>query len=163
MNQLFCDGGVVGKNPSEIGGTWAFRLLTDGIVTCEKSGHITPEDAQMPVVTNNLTEMIALIKGLQNTPTDWIGTVCSDSQVTLGRVFQGWKWNGIPLWMHKQFQQIVKEHTNWDKIDYVRLDGHPTKEQLKSGIGKRGGPVSIHNQWCDKACGKQAELLYIPF
>lgn len=39
----------------------------------------------------------------------------------------------------------------------VLLQGHPTKADLACGIGKkRNLPVSIHNVWCDEACGKAA-------
>lgn len=158
MNQLFCDGGVIGANPSAIGGTWAVRLIgDDGQVLREATGWITPQMAQMPIITNNLTEMLALLKGLRALPTDWCGLVCSDSQITLGRAFQGWKWSGIPAWMHEAFRSDVSRLTNWEEFRYMLLDGHPTKAQLAAGVGKRGHPVSEHNVWCDQACREAGE------
>ena len=40
------------------------------------------------------------------------------------------------------------------RLCFVLLDGHPTAEQLASGIGKRGHPVSIHNEYCDWLCNE---------
>lgn len=159
MNQLFCDGGVIGANPSGIGRTWAFKRIHvsdfdagQAPVVYSESGVITPRKAGMPSITNNLTEMLALLKGLASLDKDWNGTIYSDSQITLGRAFMGWKWKNIPMWMHAEFQRERARLWRWDEIKYVLLDGHPTIAQLAAGIGKRGGPVSEHNVWCDQAC-----------
>lgn len=154
-NKLFVDGGVIRKNPSTIGGTWAWRHINpDGKIN-SGSGVITPSQAGMPAITNNLTEMLALLYGLSNLPRGWVGTVYSDSAITLGRAFMGWRWSGIPSWMLDLYK-INAHHIN-DKVRWVQLDGHPTKAQLLSGIGKRGNPVSEHNVWCDAACGRAGE------
>ena len=160
MTNLYCDGGVIGKNPSPIGGTWAFCVVDVELFDLhiiEQSGVIVPAQARLPEITNNLTEMLALVRGLQNLPDDWKGTVYSDSQITLGRVFDGWKWNGIPNWLHVEFQRERKRLCNWEYIRWQLLQGHPTRAELDAGIGKRGYPVSIHNQWCDRACGAEAD------
>jgi ribonuclease HI len=156
-SELYVDGGVIARNPSPIGGTWAVRLIENGQVCQERSGIIIPQDAGLPEITNNLTEMLALLRGLECLPDSWIGVIFSDSQVTLGRVFDGWKWQNIPLWMHHQFQAQRRRLVYWDRIGHVLLDGHPTKAQLAAGIGKRGHLVSEHNIWCDWACGQQAK------
>lgn len=157
MNQLFCDGGVVGANPSLIGGTYAWRLVVDDVPMAEGAHFISAADARVPAVTNNLTEMLALIKGLESLPADWRGTVLSDSQITLGRAFLGWKWNNIPLWAHHRFQVVRARLVHFDAFDHVLLAGHPTRAQLAAGIGRHGYPVSVHNVWCDQACGKAGE------
>jgi hypothetical protein len=59
--------------------------------------------------------------------------------------------------MHKCYQIQRARLTHWDEIKYILLDGHPTKKQLETGIGKRGGPGSKHNVWCDDACRKAGE------
>jgi ribonuclease HI len=106
----------------------------------------------MPVVTNNLTEMLAALKAINYVPADWAGRIYSDSQVTLGRLFMGWKWSNVPPAMHQVYQLLRRRLVNWERIEYVLLDGHPTKAELLAGIGKRGHPVSEHNAWCDEAC-----------
>jgi len=162
MIQLFADGGVIGRNPSAQGGTWAFCLVdTDlfGMHTLERSGVITPAEAGLPEITNNLTEMVAVVRGLQSLPDRWFGIVHSDSQITLGRLFDGWKWKGIPPWLHTEFQKERARLVHWGSpvISPCLLQGHPTKAELDAGMGKRGYPVSINNVWCDKACGAEAE------
>lgn len=156
MNELYVDGGVIRKNPSEIGGTWAVRILRDGLPIVSTGGVITPKQARLPKITNNLTEMYALIRGLELLPNQWTGTIYSDSQVTLGRAFLGWKWHNIPLWLHHDYQAQRARLVCWNEFTHVLLDGHPTGAQLAAGIGKRGHPVSIHNVWCDDACGQAA-------
>ena len=158
IKTLYADGGVIGHNPSGIGGTWAWCLANEADeMIAHGQGHITPAEAEMPGITNNLTEMLALIRGLEQLPVDFKGTVCSDSQITLGRVFWGWKWSNIPGWMHRRFQAARKRLVNFEQITVVQLDGHPTVAQLGAKIGKRGNPVSKHNVWCDRACGEAAQ------
>jgi ribonuclease HI len=153
---LYCDGGVIAVNPSKIGGTYAWRLLySDGLA--RGAGAVLTVQQNGGPVTNNQTEMLALLSGLMRCPDTWAGTIYSDSQVTLGRIFLGWKWSNIPTWMHKIFQEERKRLVNWEQIKYTLLDGHPTKAQLLSGIGKRGHPVSEYNVWCDKACREAGE------
>lgn len=158
---LFVDGGVIGHNPSEIGGTMAWRRVEYGSVLKQGSAIITPSGARLPVITNNLTEMLALIMGFEELPESWIGTVCSDSMVTLGRVFMGWKWKNIPTWIHRRYQYERRRLKYFEQFNYVLLDGHPTKAQLELGFGKRGHPVSEHNVWCDEACGLKAQFFQV--
>ena len=157
MSALYCDGGVIDRNPSPVGGTWAFCLVAEGLRVSEGSGVITPLEAELPGITNNLTEMLAVVRGLQSLPFIWRGVVLSDSQITLGRVFMGWKWKNIPAWLHQEFQVERKRLVNWERIRYTLLQGHPTRAELGAGVGSRGYPVSEFNVWCDHECGRQAE------
>ncbi len=155
---LYADGGVIGKNPSTIGGTWAFRILNEcGTPICERSGAITPAECYLPAVTNNLTEMLAVVSGLRIFPSNWRGVIYSDSQITLGRLFGSWKWTGIPPWLHKQFAAEARRLVYWTQIKYILLQGHPTAAELEAGVGHTGRPVSEHNQWCDRECGRIAK------
>jgi len=158
IQTMYCDGGVIGHNPSLIGGTWAWCWVdANDTRVAYGQGHISPAEAELPAVTNNLTGMLALIYGLERLPVDFRGMVCSDSQITRGRVFWGWKWNGVPGWVHRRFQAARKRLVNFLLITPVQLDGHPTVAQLESRIGKRGNPVSVHNVWCDRACGEAGQ------
>jgi ribonuclease HI len=152
---LYCDGGVIQVNPSPIGGTFAYRILRDGQVIRENGGVIVADSAQ-PLISNNLTEMLALVRGLGELPDDWTGTICSDSQITLGRAFHGWKWTNVPAWLRHEYAANRLRLVNWAKITPLLLSGHPTRAQLQEGIGKRGTPVSEHNVWCDQQCGQMA-------
>ena len=93
-----------------------------------------------------------MIKGMESLPHDWNGTVLSDSQITLGRVFLGWKWNNVPAWVHRRFQSVRARLVNYEAFEHVLLAGHPTRKQLEAGVGRHGYRVSIHNVWCDEAC-----------
>lgn len=156
-NQLFVDGGVAVRNPSPFAGTMAFRHVKNGQVMEQGVAIITPQGAQLSAITNNLSEMLALIIGLESLPGHWLGTVYSDSQVTLGRAFWGWRWKNIPEWLHARYRFERKRLKHFDKFGVVLLDGHPTRAQLLAGVGKRGHPVSEHNVWCDRACQLKAE------
>jgi ribonuclease HI len=132
---------------------WAFCLVDEsGYRVVEKGGVITPAHIFKPI-TNNLTEFLALLLALEALPPGWSGTVCSDSQVTLGRFFNRWRLTNIPDGWVERCKAVVPQ---LGKLTIVRLDGHPTAEQLATGVGKRGGPVSIHNSWCDWRCNDEA-------
>lgn len=152
----YADGGVIGRNPSLIGGTWAWCHVNAANERIDlDSGVITPRDADMPAITNNLTEMYALVRCLSALPVGWAGVVYSDSQVTLGRLFEGWRLKNVPLWLIKQGEAAINR-IDRPRCTYVLLDGHPTRAQLLSGRGKRDNPVSEHNVFCDTACREAA-------
>jgi ribonuclease HI len=156
---VYADGGVIGSNPSAIGGTYAYRLIEeDGEVGHYIDGaFVLTARENGGTVTNNQTEMMGVLSALELVPDDFAGTVYSDSQVTLGRVFMGWKWANVPKFMHEKYQALRARLINFNNIKYVLLDGHPTKAQLQAGKGKRGQPVSEHNVWCDHACTEAGE------
>lgn len=159
ITALYADGGVISRNPSPIGGTWAFCLVDEhGQRVHEYSSFITPHEAGVPLVTNNLTELLALVNGLEMLPDDFTGTVYSDSWVSLQRVFLAAKLNNVPVWLVDKLQAFQRTG-RLAKMRYVLLDGHPTQAQLLAGKGKRGAPVSEHNVWCDKECGRVAAMV----
>jgi len=150
---LYADGGLVGAQPKTLAGTWAYVIVINGVAWRERSGII-----RVPGTTNNQTEMYAVLMGLKSLPDDFEGTVYSDSMVTLGRLFCGWKWSNIPGEFHALFQTQAARLKFWgtEGIKWVLLDGHPSKAQLAAGIGKRGHPVSAWNVWCDSECNKRS-------
>jgi ribonuclease HI len=160
---VYADGGVIGRNPSAEGGTWAWchvntsRLVVPVVSVCivaSGKGYLHPRDAQTEKVTNNQTEYWALLQCLKALPDGWSGPVYSDSAITLGRFGNGWKHDGIPgLWeveMHEARQRL-------GKLTWNLLDGHPTRAQLEAGKGKRGGAVSVFNAWADARCTELAK------
>lgn len=157
LSFLYVDGGVIGKNPSSIGGTWAARIIFEKTIH-DAAGVIKPTDfgAIIPI-TNNIAEMMALIMGLRRLPNDWIGVICSDSDITIGRAIHGWKWTNIPLDLYREFGYERNRLVNFEKFRFIGLSGHPTKEELKGGFSlTTGRPVSKHNVWCDTTCGMMA-------
>lgn len=158
MLRLYTDGGVILKNPSPIGGTFAWVIVINDKVVDSEVGVITPIEMMTDLVTNNQTELLAAIHGLHNIAgmeKDVI--VHSDSSTTIGRVFKKFPFNNIPDWMVMLLKREQKRLEHFRTFRYVQLDGHPTKQQLAQGFGKRGNPVSKWNVLCDQMCNDAAQ------
>ena len=149
---LYTDGGVIQVNPSPFGGTWAWTVVEHGQRIRQDSGVLLPT-ADYPAITNNVTELYALVAGIESLPVDWVGIVFSDSWVSLQRLFLGAKLKNVPEWLVERLQ-VIRQSGRLSQMAYVLLDGHPTQAQLLAGKGKRGGPVSEFNVWCDEECGR---------
>lgn len=160
--KLYTDGGVISKNPSPYGGTWAWVLVRDDKELVRESG-VLEANRQLFVfenhlVTNNQSELFAIIRRLQQLDSpSAVVEICSDSNVSLGRVFRGSSFHNIPGWMQAGLSIQRHRLMNWSKFSYTLLDGHPTKAQLASGVGKHGHPVSKWNKLCDDLCRAEAE------
>jgi ribonuclease HI len=151
---IYADGGVILKNPSPIGGTWAHCFVDEHDERFIRAGGVVPPTGGW-LITNNHMEQIAIILALEAMPAGWSGMVCSDSKIALGRVFEGWSGRNLPNNVARRSALAV---ARLGKIELVLLQGHPTKLDLERGIGARSGrPVSKHNVWCDKECSRQAQ------
>lgn len=156
---VYADGGVILKNPSAIGGTYAYILMDGAFVVAKHSGVLTPDMGLEGVVSNNVSELYALCAAIQSAP-DVRGFTAhqyhfySDSYITLLRVFRGAKLNGIPPHLALMLGEVRRMLKYFD-FQWTLLDGHPTREQLAAGIGKRGSPCSEWNVWCDKQCNEE--------
>jgi ribonuclease HI len=154
VKAVYTDGGVIGRNPSTVGGTWAYCFVDapgpqGGTRVAWASGLEPCVDDSEPV-TNNLMEYIAVLKALEALPPGWSGNLYSDSQITLGRVLRSWATNGIP---DRLVERMTRACARLGPINPVLLQGHPTRADLEKGVGvKRGFPVSEHNVWADNAC-----------
>lgn len=150
---IYCDGGVVAKNPSDIGGTWAVRTVYRCGGTAMFSGTIEPGGDYPTQITNNLTELLAATWAHSRMPAGWSGPLYSDSGVTIGRLKGEYRWAGIPDWLRKW---VKDEQARLGKIEYLLLGGHPNKQALADGFRKDGKLVSEHNVACDKECKRLA-------
>ena len=154
---MYADGGVIGKNPSEVGGTFAFCYVTEnGGRLTGIGGHVTPDEIGLPRVTNNVTEFLALLLALEQLPDGWAGPVYTDSEITSCRFSKGRrsKFNGVPDALRDRLFAVM------DRLgQYVvgLLAGHPNKRELAAGRRADGMPVSLFNVWCDKRCAVAAE------
>lgn len=147
---VYADGGVIERNPSPYGGTWAYcHIDKEGNWVRGKGGVI-----KVPGTSNNVSEFVAIVEGLDALPDGWSGTLYSDSQVSLGRFFSGWALKGIPRQLIDRGGVVLRRMGH---IEPVLLQGHPTRAELERGIGnKHGYPVSRWNCWCDRTCTKLA-------
>lgn len=157
VNFLYTDGGVIQKNPSPIGGTWAYCVVSpDGDLLYEDYD-VVPAKKLGGMATNNQMELLAIIRGLQTITRDSIVHMCSDSQVSLQRVFLGASMSNIPDWMVDALEIEKSRLALFKKFKYTLLAGHPTKAQLVDGFGKNHHPVSKWNVWVDGLCHKAAD------
>jgi ribonuclease HI len=164
---VYTDGGCVLKNPSDVGGTWAWVAVESlfilgasptagGIDSTAKlvkyaSGFI-PNYLNVKL-TNNVMEYVAVVYALEAMSDGWSGTVYSDSEITLGRVFGTWRNKGLEPRLIERKERALKR---LGVVKGEHVDGHPTKKQLLSGIGKRGNPVSKWNVLADKLCNQES-------
>lgn len=160
MITVACDGGLVGTNPSKLGGSYAWiHIGESGNSVAHASGIVTPEFLRITPVTNNHTELIAMLFAIENLPEGWSGAVLCDSYVTIRRVFYGGTMKNVPGWLVERVGAVMR------RIDRVKcrpvlLDGHPTKDELARGRGKRGHMVSPFNVFCDRACQARAREFF---
>lgn len=154
---LYTDGGIIGRNPSSIGGVYAWcGVDSTNIRIIEKSGVVLATENRK--ITNNHTEQMAIVLALEAMINNWSGTLYSDSRIALGRVFLGWRNNNLPNNVIERTRNVIMKMGN---IRPILLQGHPTQEDLQNGFGKkRGLPVSEHNVFCDEECARQKELYF---
>lgn len=132
MNKAYADGGVYKHNPSRTGGAWAYVI----------KGGSTNYGVIKGEVTNNLMEYYAVYMLLKALPDGWEGQVLSDSKITLGRIFYGWRCRNIPFELQ---EGVKKELERLGAIFPVHIRGHQ----------KNNGDEDIYyNRMCDSLCKK---------
>ncbi len=134
IRELYIASGLIGSNPSMIGGTYAWRLTFDHRDPVDCAAVLPMSEIGGPV-TNNQAEMLALLTGLERLPESFCGSIHSQSMVTLGRAFQGWRWRNIPGWMHQRYQLQRARLVYWHQIDHLLVDDQ-----------------NEHIKWCMQAC-----------
>lgn len=169
---VFCDGGVVGANPSTIAGTWAWCAVDDtDFQVSFGSGFIPAKDVPGSSISNNQTEWYAAMRALAGMAPAWSGELVSDSQITLNRLAH--------LYQHRNHQPsflTVPVNLDWrwyravydsfrtlGSVTFRHVKGHPTRVDLGRGhtlddAGERKYDVSRHQVWCDIECTRQATL-----
>lgn len=172
IRAVYTDGGVIGRNPSKIGGTWAFCFVggdgalpgerwrpwhppNPGRLLVEQTGVIIPKDHGLKEVTNNQSEFYAVMMALWELPAGWRGPIYCDSEVTIKRIFgnQCGFCKNIP----EEWSRDCWDASSKVSAKPILVKGHPTKKLLDAGQTEDGRPVSPHNVWCDKACTKAGE------
>jgi hypothetical protein len=166
---LYTDGGLLMAHPA-IGGTWAYVLLNrergflasdSGIVLGSQEPrphllHRTLCFTDVPIVKNDLTEMVAVWQGFCHLPDGWSGTVCTDSELTIERLTEIKPWNTIPAWLREEMHRHVRR---LGSLEYILYAGHPTKADMARGYQvKESGrclPVSEWNVLCDTLCNQE--------
>ena len=122
-------------------------------------GYLTCQDLDTDSVTNNVTELCAILIGCSMLGPNFKGMLYSDSSVSLQRALFDAKLQGVPEQLVKCLvdfkagprKRLRNNGWNLNGPDGL-LDGHPTDTDLALKKGKRGYPVSVHNRWCDYMC-----------
>lgn len=107
----------------------------------------------MPAISNNFTELLAAVRGMQAVPLGWGGIIFTDSFVTLCRVRRTRKQaklKGIPQWLADELV-LLKRSLGDYRAELAK--GHPTVKDLARGH-RYGIKASIHNVFCDRLCGQ---------
>lgn len=145
---LYADGGVILKNPSPVGGPWAWCGVDENNKrVIARVGFISNHENGKPV-TNNLTETIAILQAIEAMEQGWSGVIYSDSQIAVNRVMS-WGENGVPYSMRGR---LMAAKARLGRLRCVLVKGHPTRKELSVGRSSSGALVSEHNVWCDLAC-----------
>lgn len=160
---LYTDGGVWRKNPSLVGGGWAWTGVdpnTDEQIVC-RSGVLTVGMRGLEEgVSNNHTELFAACKALHAMPDGWDGTLYTDSAVTQFRLHAARSRDhhktrkGIP---QHWWDAIRTMHERLGNFKIVLLKGHPSKKALRENHKINGLPISKYNVWCDHECTRIME------
>lgn len=162
--RVYTDGGVIKRNPSVIGGTWAY-VQTDerDQDVFEASGFVTPEQIGKPDVSNNVTELLAVLEAMEALPKGWAGEILTDSMVTLRRVRRTRKQaqlHGVPESMRLRLARCKRRLGGYT---VSLLGGHPNKKEVAAGLRKDGRPCSRHNVRCDDLCRLESEKFLANF
>ncbi len=146
---LYTDGGVIGVNPSPYGGTWAWCLVKNNAIVHSHSGVVTHKNHGLLTTSNNLTELLAAVEGLEYIQSNYRGfvDVFTDSEVTKFRLEGSKQLKGIPLSLKKRLRKVRCVVNS-----VTLLGGHPTKIELANKVRRDGKPVSQWNVWADKRC-----------
>lgn len=186
ITEAYSDGGVIQRNPSPLGGTYGWCHVDERDERVAKgSGYVLPEyvaslctghetGVAVGVVSNNLTEMLAMVLAMEALPDGWSGTVKSDSGITIGRVRSIFdvvvgraeythKLEGIPAGLR---ERVYAQAARLGDVSFSLLAGHPKADDLRRGykIKQRSSgeeyhvPVSRHNVLCDKLCNAAVDL-----
>lgn len=184
--RVYADGGVLHKNPSPVGGTWAYVLLDGGGTVLEEAvGLVVPgltgSHPRPPavdgvgvhvgawpgdVVTNNQTETLALVNAIAVLPDGWAGVLCTDSEVAHGRVLWGWNLTGGHGLPPAVIQHLYRQRARLGRMTGQLLAGHPSRAELRAGqkvkLNRRTNkmqpfPVSKWNVRCDTLCDLAAD------
>lgn len=157
---LCCDGGVLGMNPSRYGGMIACRLIeADGEAVFSLSRLVFPAEIGLPKVTNNVTELMAVLLGMDQLPDHWSGCILTDSQVTYYRIHprKKSKFSGVPVPI---IQQLDRHKSRLGRYQIELVKGHPQAEDLRRGTDRLGRKVHADQHWCDEECNRLAEAFF---
>lgn len=160
ITAVYTDGGIIGPNPSRIGGAWAFVAIVDAEdgVVYERSGvikppdvwgHVAPRQAALSTIENNIAETIAILLALEALPEGWRGTFYGDNLNSIRRAREPRECkDAVPRFLRDRL--VIAAETR--HVEFHLLGGHPTAVDVQRGCRIDGTPVSKWNARADKLC-----------
>lgn len=150
--RLFTDGGLIGRNPSADGLTWAWCRVENGVRVDEDYGWLRASELPMRPetglheATSNQAEFLAALQAFEALAPGEIVHVYTDSAVTIKRWAEMGALHGIPVMWRVRMNACLKRHGGsfWHHVD-----GHPSKADLERGRKENGDMVSEHNVYVD--------------
>jgi ribonuclease HI len=157
---LYSDGGQILASPSPYGGTWAYVVVRwDEVVVDEVAGLLLPHHLGAPRITNNDSEMYALLRGLEALPDGLDVLAYSDSQCTLMRYARIARGQPPTKTMNQElYDRAELALSRLGMVRFEHVKGHPTKKDLARGHDSKGRTVSPHQVRCDVLCTEQATI-----
>lgn len=158
ITSITADGGLRVINPSPFGGMWAFRLLNAaGEPVIQASGIVLPAELHpLTTVQNNLTEVLALLIGLEYLSDESPVLIRTDSLNAIRVITEPQRTRD---WLTTDLNDRVRKVTARVKVTgFELLAGHPKVKNLalmRAGIRQispKGYPYCLHNHWCHEAC-----------
>lgn len=145
----YSDGGTIKTNPAPAG-VWAFAHVDgDGVVVRAESGRLAAAFFGLPSVTSNLMEFYAALLAVESLPGGWRGELCTDNGCVAERVRNpAGNFRGVPSQLVARWRSVLSLLA----VTPVLLGSHPTKDELRQGVGRDGRPVSRFNVLCDAMC-----------
>lgn len=164
IDSVYTDGGIIGSNPSAIGGTWSAVFVSGNALVAERSGVILPNDVWRKedgightklvtaTIENNIAETIAIMLALESLPAGWRGTLYGDNLNSIRRARDLKIKDAVPKFIKDRLLKVRETVAP----AFVLLGGHPTLAEVEAGARSDGKPVSRWNVRADKLCREAA-------
>jgi ribonuclease HI len=184
---LYCDGGVIGRNPSDIGGVWAWCLVdTLGALTMRR-GFLVPPTANQFAHNAILFAVEQQLMGtdihIEHFPgSESVAGRCSNNHTELYAMLDGMEhlpdgWEGsivsdsiVTLRRMRGeslldpsqvplalIERVGRANRRLGRVEFLHVKGHPSKAAMKAGY-IGDHPVSKHQVWCDHECVRIRDL-----
>jgi hypothetical protein len=174
---IYCDGGVFKKNPSPVGGGWAYcavigngkrgqvsktdgdRIIIRGIVpidVCDPAKGVTSQNAE----TYAMMKALHLLSMVDHRAYPKV-VVVSDSMTALGWAFLDWSTKSMPQPLRDMFEEARDRVKSIDNLHFLHVEGHPGPRFMKKGWKMKNGKVvfcSIWNVLCDRHVGRAMSM-----
>jgi hypothetical protein len=130
----------------------------DDEVLAEDAGLLLPHHLDVKRITNNDSELYALVRALEACPDGADVSAYSDSQCTLMRMARIARGQAPTKTMNQElYDRAEAALSRLGEVCFVHVKGHPTRSDLERGRTSKGRLVSRHQVRCDDLCTEKAQ------